>query len=563
MAGAGGSMAGAGGNGAPDAGPTCTDADNDGQTTCSGDCNDASAVAFQGNVEICGDGIDNDCNGQTDETCAADAGALGTYVSDQEGLDTNPGTPTSPVKTIYQGILNAQALGGNTAVIVAEGTYAENFPMFEGISLRGGFECNGSSCTWARDPSTYTSTIEDQDGDGVLFDDTITRATVLDGFTIVGQDGGNVSPDGRAAVTILGGSPTISNVIVDGPDNNGGSFRTGWSTGILVNDPSNASGGPLITDSTIQGGTANQNVTAVNFHWGGGGVVTGTLARNVIRGGQGTAASAIALWSAGAGILIEENDIVAGNATQDLAWGITGGAEAIIRKNQINVSGTGSCTQSTRFCGGLNSESSKMTITNNVIHGVDAPLSSGVHLAEFEVPAGDVIVNSNTLDGGGTSSSIRSAALVVEIGSCTTCGFVAKVGRIRNNILTGGAGQERYGLWEEAPATRTQHPDFLENNLFFIQSPTASDHLYRYYDGSTATFFDTIAEVNNLKSLATLIGGAANNVEGDPMLDSTNHLGAGSAASDKGTATEAPTDDIDGESRPQGAGYDIGADEAG
>ena len=39
------------------------------------------------------------------------------------------------------------------------------------------------------------------------------------------------------------------------------------------------------------------------------------------------------------------------------------------------------------------------------------------------------------------------------------------------------------------------------------------------------------------------------------------HLAAGSAAIDRGTATGAPTTDYEGQPRPSGAGYDIGADE--
>ena len=41
------------------------------------------------------------------------------------------------------------------------------------------------------------------------------------------------------------------------------------------------------------------------------------------------------------------------------------------------------------------------------------------------------------------------------------------------------------------------------------------------------------------------------------------HLVAGAVAVDAGTATGAPAEDHDGNPRPQGAGYDIGASEYG
>ncbi len=53
---------------------------------------------------------------------------------------------------------------------------------------------------------------------------------------------------------------------------------------------------------------------------------------------------------------------------------------------------------------------------------------------------------------------------------------------------------------------------------------------------------------------------AVNPLTGDPKLDATYHLQAGSAAIDAGVDAGVTTD-IDGEARPWGAGYDIGADE--
>ena len=49
--------------------PSCTadeDCDGDGWTPNDGDCDDGEDWAFPGNAEVC-DGVDNDCDGLTDE----------------------------------------------------------------------------------------------------------------------------------------------------------------------------------------------------------------------------------------------------------------------------------------------------------------------------------------------------------------------------------------------------------------------------------------------------------------------------------------------------------------
>jgi len=51
------------------------DDDNDGWTTDAGDCDDANAEVNPGATELCGNQVDDDCDGDVDEGCdTADSG---------------------------------------------------------------------------------------------------------------------------------------------------------------------------------------------------------------------------------------------------------------------------------------------------------------------------------------------------------------------------------------------------------------------------------------------------------------------------------------------------------
>ena len=96
----------------------------------------------------------------------------------------------------------------------------------------------------------------------------------------------------------------------------------------------------------------------------------------------------------------------------------------------------------------------------------------------------------------------------------------------------------------------------LVNNLF-------STHSYGLCAaGGTATLNRTLFYANSSGDICP--GGSVVNTDPfsgyDPRLDATYHLRAGSAAIDWGIEAGV-TEDIDGDARPIGAGYDIGADE--
>lgn len=551
----------AGGAAGQDSGPVCTDADNDGQTDCDGDCDDSDPTTLKGAKEICGDNADNDCSGQADDGC----GGIGTYVSEKTGDDNNPGTKLSPVKTIGKGMANAQTILGTTPgsidVYVAEGTYAEKVKMAQGVNLLGGHSCATAPCNWTRDPKTYTSTIQNQDAEGVLADHNVFRTTRIDGFTITGWDGDTTGmAPGTVGITANGGTPTIINNVITGGKSTGGTWPTGHSIGIAVLTPANDPQGVAIDGNTISGGESVTNGSLGVYFTSLPGVVGktyGLVVRNTINGGKGKNSSGIGFWSSGTGTTFRDNDIQGGEATAGGSWGIVGNAIALIDGNRINTDPNNKpkCSAQT-WCGGLMSESSTTVIVNNVIYGADATLSTGVRLAEFEQPAGAVILSSNTIDGGGQSSGIRSAAIAMEIGAQ---GKNAIYGRISNNILIAGTGASaRYGVYEVKTSGRTAHPELFMNNDLWIPSSGNNDALYHFWNGANATVETTIAGVN---ALSSKFGPVSGNISADCLLDATWHLGTGSLCIDAGIKTDAPALDFEGDTRPGGAGYDIGADE--
>jgi Protein of unknown function (DUF1565) len=523
-----------------------------------------------------GPGLDGAADGSLD--VSPDVGPpSGVYVAADpaRGDDANPGTTAAPLRTITQGVKTALARmmtgGGPQQVFVAQGHYPEKVTLVEGISLLGGYQCNAGSCTWARDPATLDTAIDAIDDEGSLAPATVTRKTRLEGFRLRGRTGDATSLQGSVALTIAGGSPTIVANVIEAGNVAGG---TGLSTGIDVAaltapaDP----GGALIDGNVITAGSALKRSAGIVFDARPGAdasaLSVATVTNNTIRAGDAPSSYGILASTSGAGTVVRGNRIASGRSPGigGSSWAIRVSSVMTIDANRINVdrNAVGSCMDAATWCGGIQSLSATITLTNNIVLGPQGPRTVGLSLEQVDRPAGECIVNGNTFDGaGGSLSNVLpglSAAVALRIGSCGTCELGGFVGRLRNNILLGGTNQLRFGVYEEGAPQRTLHPQVLDNNDFFFSvRPGGGDVLYHLWSGDSATDLTTLDQLN---SVPVRSGHPQANLAADPQLDPTLHLIKGSPCIDRGTSSEAPPRDFEGDLRPQGPAVDIGHDEA-
>ncbi len=128
---------------------------------------------------------------------------------------------------------------------------------------------------------------------------------------------------------------------------------------------------------------------------------------------------------------------------------------------------------------------------------------------------------------------------------------------IRNNLVS-----QSNGLPTECVFIR--YSNDLGGLSALTGMPDMDDNLY-FHAGGSCLFTDqrptSPLDQGTFSQWQTHIGGDSNSLTAAPQLTADGHLSAGSPAVDAGICTGAPSDDFDGDHRPQGAGCDIGADE--
>ncbi len=572
-----------------------------GTQTCAagiwGPCSEVLPVA-----EIC-NGIDDNCNGMTDEGCTADC----VVVSPTGDDSTADGTSANPFATLQAAIdFAAQPDGGVARRLCVSGgaTCADSFTytvsagltMANGVLAHGNYAfadagliyCGGSGPTTAIQFATSPL--------GVVFDPSITTHTELGGFAIqrFSPPNGSATAGPVSAVQVAGGQNiTLSAIFVTdapvadttyGVDVGGGGQVTiigssiGGGQGRVTAVGVHVDGGRVVLRNNCDGnpqGICQSDCGAVGGSLGIRGrrgvttaadpsanssavVVTNssaspsTIVANTLCGGAGVTSNAgrtanvVAVQcDPGSCAGVAGNNITGGRGAQVVGLRVSG-AGALVDSNLVN----GGC--GTDATTGLVLDDSSARVQNNRIFGGQCiaanPSSTFAGLSILLGPSSaEPDVNSNDIDPMAGMGSCQSTGVTID----RAAGDNVPAGILRNNIILAGACATGFGVVESATATaRLVENNDLHAQILAVPSDTAAV-LYR----RAATDALTAAQVN-------LLAGAEKNISSDPKFVTYPidlHLTAASPCIDRGTATGAPATDGDGQPRPSGNGFDIGA----
>ncbi len=439
------------------------------------------------------------------------------YVDATKSDDSGDGTTWSTAKATIQGAIDTAAAGDE--IWVRTGTYAP-IVIGKAVSIYGGFV--GTEIQQiSRDPAAYPTFIDGQNN-GLCVD--LNAAAVIDGFTITNgyyTSGGGVQ---------IGYGATIANCKIDG------NMSSGYGGGVYFG--SNAT----MENCEITNNQANSGGGIYNSY------VSSTIDSCLIQGNSANSGSGGGIFNDGGFAPRITNCTIRDNYAS-----INGGGIFNDEKNDAVISG---CTivlnTATGRGGGIYSGQGS---------------SSNTTYAEPEI-TNNVIANNWATWGGGLYCAAYSKS---EIINCTIAG---------NTAATGGAG---------VYVVDTYSYTRIMNSILYGNVLDAGGHSDVYFNGPTAA--NLILLYNNFSMLdeswhnsgaPTRTGNIGVNAgfinydgpDGDPLAggDSDYHISETGGLVDQGVSSYtvssqtvtlvAPDHDIEGNTRPQGGGVDLGAYES-
>lgn len=331
------------------------------------------------------------------------------------------------------------------------------------------------------------------------------------------------------------------------------------------------------TNTGTTSGTAFKTITkAVSMVTAGGTVhvAAGNYSENITTNANGTASARIryisdtqggakivgsgteAMWANNGSYV----DIVGFDITGSGRLGIVNmGSHTLISGNHVhNLAVSGGCTGS----GGAgivdaNYNGSDCDIIGNIVHDIGIPgACNGVQGIYHSNLRGHIMNN----------IVYRASAFGIHLWHAATDVIIAN-----NTVFANGSASMGGGIvigTGDSPGGVVMNNTKIINNIVF-NNPASSISEYCYSGQNCIGSGNVVA--NNLvygngSAISLKVGSATGTIAADPQFinykaDGTGdyHLKSTSPAIDKGTSTNAPSTDLDGISRPQGTGYDIGA----